>query len=154
MHGLNQVCRRRRTERLLLHLHEVTRRVEASFINTKRLDISLLHFFNDDAIVFCCFFVAIPHHTCQLQYHDNSPMSKTSWLGRSVPYISMICWYASLSSSTLQITVIIKNKRLEVECGSLVYLNSSLLINLSMKRTTHTHPHSIFQEYQFQYCFC
>ena len=134
-------------------MHEVTSRVEASFINTKRLgDISLLHFFNDDAIV--VFFVAIPHHTCHLHYQDNSLMSKTSWLGRSVPYISMICWYASLSSSTLQITVAIKNKRLEVECGNLVYLNSSLLINLSMKRTTHTHPHSIFQEYQFQYCFC
>ena len=54
-------------------------------------------------------------------------MLKTSWLGRSVPYISMICWYASLPSSTLQITFAIKNKRLEVECGNLVYLNSSVV---------------------------
>ena len=102
-----------------------TSRVAASFINTKRLgDIPLLHFFNDDTIIFCHNSSSHPSH---LRYHNNSPMSKTSWLGRSVPYISVICWYASLPSSTLQITVAIKNKRLEVECGNLVYLNSSVV---------------------------
>ena len=71
--------------------------------------------FNDDPIVFG-------------HFHDNSSMSNTSLLGRSFPYISMICWYQSLPSGTLVITVGIKNKSLETECDNLVNLNSSSLI--------------------------
>ena len=53
MDALNQVRRRRRTEKLLSHSDDVTSRVAASFSNTERFGyISLLHFFNDDAIVF------------------------------------------------------------------------------------------------------
>ena len=43
--ALNQVCRHRRKENLLLHLHDVTSRVAASFSKTERFEyISLLHF--------------------------------------------------------------------------------------------------------------
>ena len=93
MDALNQVCRRHRTEKLLSNSHDVTGRVAASFSNTEGFGyISLLRCFNDDAIVFG-------------HFHDNSSMSNTSLLGRSFPYISMICWYESLPSGTLVITV-------------------------------------------------
>ena len=53
MNALNQVCRCRRMEKLLSHSHDVAGRVVASFSNTEKFGyISLLHFFNDDAIVF------------------------------------------------------------------------------------------------------
>ena len=53
MDALNQVRRRCKAEKLLSHSHEVTGRVAASFSNTERCKYrSLLHFFNDDAIVF------------------------------------------------------------------------------------------------------
>ena len=41
----------------------------------------------------------------------------------------MICWYASLSSGTLVITVDIKSKSLEAEYDNLVNLNSGSFIN-------------------------
>ena len=50
----------------------------------------------------------------------------------------MICWYESLPSSTLVITVGIKNKSFDAECHNLVNLNSSSLINLSMKGIANT----------------
>ena len=115
---LNQVRRRRRTEKFLSH--DVTGRVAASFSKTERC--SLLHLFNDDAIVFGHIFSSNSSH---LRFHDNSSMSTTYLLGRSFPYISMIYWYGSLSSSTLVITVGIINKSLEAECDNLVNLNSS-----------------------------
>ena len=96
------------------HSHDVTGRVAASFSNTGEFGyMSLLHFFNDDAIVFGRNFSL---HSSHLRFHDDSLMSTTSLLGRSFPYISMIFWYASLSSGTLVITVDIKNKSLEEEC--------------------------------------
>ena len=53
MDALNQVRRHRSTEKALLHSHDVTDRVVASFSNTERLEyISLLHFFNNDVIFF------------------------------------------------------------------------------------------------------
>ena len=69
-----------------------------------------------------------------MRFHDDSSMLITSLLGRSFPYISMICWYESLPSGTFIITVGIKNKSLEAECDNFVNLNPSSLINLSMKR--------------------
>ena len=43
--ALNQVCRHRRKENFLLHLHDVTSRVAASFSKTEMFEyISLLHF--------------------------------------------------------------------------------------------------------------
>ena len=65
----------------------------------------------------------------------------------------MICWYASLSSGTLVITIGIKNKSLEVERGNLVNLNSSSLNNLSMKGIANTRL-NLFQDYQLQHCLC
>ena len=50
MDALNQVRRRRRMEKFFSDLHDVTGRVAASFSKTERC--SLLHFFNDDTIVF------------------------------------------------------------------------------------------------------
>ena len=50
----------------------------------------------------------------------------------------MICWYESFPSGTLIITVGIKNKSLEAKCDNLVNLNSSSLINLSMKGIANT----------------
>ena len=136
MDDLNQVHRHRRMEKLLLHSHDVTGRVAVSFRNTERFGyISLLHFFNDDAIVFGRNFSS---HLSRLCFHNDISMSTTSLLGRSFPYISMICWYASLSSGTLVITVCIKKKRLEAECDNLVNLKSNSLINLSMKGIANT----------------
>ena len=126
MDTLNQVRRRRRTEKLFSHSH-VTGRVAANFSNTEMFRyISLLHFFNDDAFVFGRNFSSDSSH---LRCHDDSSMSTTSWLGRSFPCISMICWYASLSSRTLLITVGIKNKSLEAECDNFVNLKTSSLVN-------------------------
>ena len=126
MDALNQVRRCRRSD-----LHDVTCRVA----NTKRFgNISLPHFFNDDAIVFGCNFSSHSSHSC---FHENRSMTTTSWLGRSFPYISMICWHGSLSSGILVITVGIKNKSLD-ECDNSVNLNLSSLINLSMKRIANT----------------
>ena len=117
MDALNHVCRRHRTEKRLPHTHDVTGRVAASFSNTESFGyISLLHFFNDDAIVFGRNFSS---HLSRLCFHNDISMSTTSLLGRSFPYISMICWYASLSSGTLVIAVRIKNKSLTVECDNL-----------------------------------
>ena len=131
MNALNQVRRRRRTEKLHSHSHDVTGRVAASFSSTERFRyISLLHFFNDDAIVFGRNFSS---HSSHLRFHDDSSMSTTSLLGRSFPYISMICWYESLPSGTFVITVGIKSKSFEAGCDNFVNLNSSSLINLSMK---------------------
>ena len=136
MDALNQVCRGGRTEKFILHLHDVTGRVAASFSNTERFGyISLLHFFNDDALVCGRNFSS---HSSHFRFHGDSSMSTTSLLGRSFPYISMICWYASLASGTLVITAGIKNKSLEAECHNLVNLNSSLLINLPMKGIANT----------------
>ena len=50
----------------------------------------------------------------------------------------MICWYESLPSGTFIITVGIKNEGLEAECDNLMNLNSSSLINLSMKGIANT----------------
>ena len=117
MDALNQVCRRHRTEKLLPHTYDVTGRVAASFSNTESFGyISLLHFFNDDAIVFGRNFSS---HLSRLRFHNDISMSTTSLLGRSFPYISMICWYAFLFSGTLVITVGIKNKSLTVACDNL-----------------------------------
>ena len=92
MDALSQVRRHRRTEKLLSPSHDVARRVAASFSNTERFGyISLLHYFNNDAIGFSRNF-----SSSHLRFHDDSSMSITSSLGRSFPYISMICWYASL----------------------------------------------------------
>ena len=117
MDALSQVRRRRGTEKIPSHSHDVTGRVAASFSNTESFGyISLLHFFNDNAIVFGCNFSS---HSSHLRFHDDSSMSTTSLLGRSFPYISMICWYESLPSATFVITVGIKNKSLEAECDNL-----------------------------------
>ena len=111
MDALNQVRRSHRTSKLS-HSH-VTGRVAASFSNTERFRyISLLHFFNDDAIVFSRNFSS---HSSHLRFHGDSLMSTISLLGRSFPYISMSCWYESLPSGTFVITVGIKNKSLEAE---------------------------------------
>ena len=118
MDALNQVRRHRSTEKALLHSHDVTDRVAASFSNTERLEyISLLHFFNNDVIFF--FGRNFLSHANHLHFHDNSSMSATSWLGRSFPYIYITCWYASLSTGTLEITDGIKNKILQAECDNL-----------------------------------
>ena len=88
MDALNQVFRRR-MEKLLSHFDDVTGRVAANFSNTERFGyISLLHFLKDDAIVFGRNFSS---HSSHLHFHDDSSMSTTSLLGRSSPYISMIC---------------------------------------------------------------
>ena len=80
MDALNQVCRGCRTEKLLSHSHNVTGRVAASFSNTERFRyISLLHFFNDDTIVFGRNFSS---HSSHLHFHEDSSMSTTSLLGR------------------------------------------------------------------------
>ena len=123
---LNQVRRCRRMEKFLSH--DVTGKVAVGFSKTERC--SLLLFFNDDAIVFGRIFSSHSSHLC---FHDDSSMSTTHLLGRSFPYVSVIYWYGSLSSGTLTITVGIINKSLAAECDNLVNLNSSLLINLSMK---------------------
>ena len=116
MDVLNQVRRRRRTEKLLPHLHDVTGRVAANFSNTERFGyISLLHFFSDDDIIYGRNFSSQSSH---LHFHDDSSMSTTSLLGRSFPYISMICWYESFPSGTFIITVGINNKSLEAECDN------------------------------------
>ena len=113
MDALNQVRRGRRTEKLLSHSHDFTSGSAVSFSKTERFGyIYLLHFFNNDAIVFGRNFSSRSSH---LRFHDDSSMSATSLLGRSFPYISMICWNASLFSSTLVITVGIKNKSPEAE---------------------------------------
>ena len=131
MDALNQVRRHRRMEKLLSHLHDDTSWFAASFSNTERFGyISLLHFFNDDAIPFGCNFSS---HSSYLRFHDDSSMSTTSLLVRSFPYISMICWYESLPSGTFVITVGIKNKSLDAEFDNLLNLTSSSLINLLMK---------------------
>ena len=78
-------------------------------------------YFNDDAIVFGRNFSS---HSSHLSFHDDSSMSTRSLLGRSFPYISMICWYESFPSGTFVIMVGIKNKSLEAECENLVNLNS------------------------------
>ena len=136
MDALNQFRRCCRMEKLLSYLYNVTVRVAASFSDTERFRyISLLHFFKDYAIVFGCNFSS---HSNHLHFHDDSSMSTTSLLGRSFPYISMICWYESLPSGTFIITVGIKNKSLEAECDNFVNLNSSSLINLSMKGIANT----------------
>ena len=125
-----------RTEKLLSHSHDITGRVATSFSDVKIFEyISLLHFFNDDAIVFGCDFSS---HSSHLQFHDCNSMSISSWLGRSFLYISMNFWYTSLSSGTLVITVGIKNKSLEAECDNLVNLNSSSLNDLPMKGIANT----------------
>ena len=101
MDALNQVRRSHRTSKLS-HSHDVTGRVAASFSNTERFRyISLLHFFNDDAIVFGRNFSS---HSSHLRFNDDSSMSTTSLLGRFFPYILIICWYESLPSGTLVIT--------------------------------------------------
>ena len=59
MDALSQVRRRRGTEKIPSHSHDVTGRVAASFSNTQSFGyISLLHFFNDMLL----FLVAISHH--------------------------------------------------------------------------------------------
>ena len=140
MNALNQVCRRRRTEKILSYSHDVAGRVAASFSNTERFGhISLLHFFKDDAILFVHNFSSRLSH---LNFQDDRSMSITYLLGRYFPYISMICWYAFLSSGTLTIKVGIKNikniigiknKSLEAKFDNVVNLNSSSVIDLSMK---------------------
>ena len=118
-------------EKILSYSHDVTGRVAASFNNTERFGhISLLYFFNDDAIVFVHNFSSRLSH---LNFQDDRSMSITSLLGRYFAYISMICWYAFLSSGTLIIKVGIKNKSLESKCDNVVNLNSSSVIDLSMK---------------------
>ena len=93
MDALNEVLRCRKMKTLLSHSHDVTGRVAANFSNTERFGyISLLHFFKDDAIVSRRDFSS---HSGHLNFQDDSSMSTTSGLGRSLPYISMICWYAS-----------------------------------------------------------
>ena len=69
---LNQVLRHCRTEKLLSHLHDVTGRVAASFNNTEKFEyIPLLHFFNNDAIVFSHNFSSQSSHS---HFHDDSSM--------------------------------------------------------------------------------
>ena len=117
-------------------MHDVIGKVAESFSNTKRFGyISLLHFFNDDAIVFGRNFSS---HSNNLHFHGDSSLSTTSWLGKTFSYISIICWCASLSRGTLVITVGVKNKSLEAKCDELVNLNSNSLINLSMKGIENT----------------
>ena len=131
MNALNQVCRRHKTEKILSYSHGVTGRVAASFSNTERFGhISLLHFFNDDAIVFAHNFSSRLSH---LNFQEDRSMSITSLLGRYFPYISMICCYAFLSSGTLIIKVGIKNKSLEAKCDNVVNLNLRSVIDLSIK---------------------
>ena len=109
MDTLNQVCRRRRTKKLVLHLHDVTERVAESFSNTKRFGYkSLLDFFNDILL----FLVAISHNIQEICIL----IRIAQCLGRCLPYVSIICWYASLSSGNFVIRVGIKNKILEAEC--------------------------------------
>ena len=72
MDALNQVRRRRRMEKLLSHLHDVTGRVAVRFRY-----ISLLHFINDDALILGCNFSS---HASHLRFHDDSSMSTTSLL--------------------------------------------------------------------------
>ena len=86
MDTLNQVRRRRRMEKLLSNSHDITGGVVVSFSNTENFG-SLLHFFNDDAIIFGRNFSS---HSSHLRFHDDSLVSATSLLGRSFPYISMI----------------------------------------------------------------
>ena len=107
MDVLYQVRRCRRTEKVISPLHDVTGRVAKSFSKTERFGyISLLHFFNDDAIIVGRNFSS---HSNHLRFDDDSSMSTTSWLVRPFPYISVICWYVSLSSDTLVVTVGVKN---------------------------------------------
>ena len=134
MDAFNMVCRRLRTEKVLSHSH--AGRVAESFSNKERFEyIFSLHFFNDDAVLFGRNFSSNSSH---LRFHDDSSMSTKSWLSISFPCISIICWYASLSSGILVITVGIKNKSFEAECDNLVNLNSGSLINLSMKGIANT----------------
>ena len=108
MDALNQVRRHCRIEKLLSHSHDLTGQVAASFSNTEKFEyISLWHFFNNDAIVFSHNFSS---HSSHSHFHDNSSMSTRSLSGRSFPYISMIFWYAPLSSGTLVITMVLKVK--------------------------------------------
>ena len=126
MDVLNQVGRRCRKEKLLSHSHDATGRIAASFSKTERFGyMSLRHLFNDGAIAFGRNFLS---HSSHLRFHDDSSMPTISWLGGSFPYISMICWYASLSSGTLVIKVDIKNKSFQPECDNLVNIKSSSLL--------------------------
>ena len=84
--AVNQVGRGCRTEKLLLHSHDVTGRVATSFSKKESFGyIFLPHFLNDDATVFGRNF---PSHSSHLRFHDDSSMSTTSLLGISFPYIS------------------------------------------------------------------
>ena len=67
---MDALCRRRRTEKLLLPSHDVTDRVAASFSNMAKFGyISLLHFFNLDAFVFGWNFSSQSSH---LRFHDDT----------------------------------------------------------------------------------
>ena len=66
------IRRRRKIEKLLSHLHDVTGRVAVSFRY-----ISLLHFINDDALILGCNLSSHASHLCS---HDDSSMSTTSLL--------------------------------------------------------------------------
>ena len=79
------------------------------------------------------FLVAIYRHIQDIRVFMTIAQCQPNLIGRSFPYISMIYWYGSLSSGTLVVTVGIKHKRPETESDNLVKLNSSSLINLSMK---------------------
>ena len=109
MDALNQVCRRRRTEKLVSYSHDVTERVAANSSNTKRF--GYISYWTSLTMILL-FLVTIAHHIQKICIS----MRIAQCLGRFLPYISMICWYASFSSGNFVIRVGIKNKMLEVEC--------------------------------------
>ena len=59
MDALNQVCRRRRLEKLLSHSHDVTGRLATSFSNTEGLDTYL---YCHSLTKILLFLVAVSHH--------------------------------------------------------------------------------------------
>ena len=115
MDDLNQVCRRHRTEKRLLHSHDVTGRVAENFNNRERLGyISLLHFVNDDAAVFDRNF----HHQIQ-------DMSVSMTIAQCEPDVDQVdlshTFQLSLSGGTLVITVGIRNTNLLIKYHLLIY---------------------------------
>ena len=97
----------------VLRINMMLGRVAANFSNMENFGcISLLHLFNNEAIVFGRNFWSDSSHLC---FHDDSLMSVTSSLGRSFPYIS-------------------KTLRQNVKTWRVLTQVFSLLTDLSMKR--------------------
>ena len=108
--ALNQICRHHTTGNLISHAHDVTVRV-TKLSNTERFRcISFLRFFNDDAIVL----VATSRHVQAIRVSMMIAQCQP-YLGKADPshsYISIVCWYASLSGGILVIKTLLKTKAL------------------------------------------